>query len=1364
MRRLIAVLVLLLLPCLLPAQQAQRWTPELMMSVKEITSVVPSPDGKRVAFAVRQAVMEGEKSEYLTQIHLANSDGSNGVQLTQGDKSSEDPQWSPDGETIAFVSDRSGKKNVWLIPVRGGEAWQLTDIKSSVSHFRWSPDGKSIAYTAVDPPTPDEEKADKEKNDARVIDEHIKMTRLYVISVGQSAKEKREARKLTTGNYCIGNDFDSTGFDWSPDGKSIVFTQTPTLREDDWTKGDISIVDVASGTIRPLAATRAAELSPFFSPDGRWVAFLKSDDPPTWGVNFTIQVVPATGGKPRELAETFDHSPTLIGWSADSKKVYYLESFGTTNRLCALPLEGKAEIISQQQGVMGNPAGLVALNATRTMVGFAHENSDKPVEAFVSRLDRFAPVRVSTVNAAVPQLSLGKTEVRRWKSPDSKEIEGLLTLPVNYEAGKRYPLLLVIHGGPMGVFSQDFIGAQPVYLPYPIATFSARGYAVLRCNPRGSTGYGKDFRYANYKDWGGGDYKDLMAGVDEMIRLGIADPNRLGVAGWSFGGYMTSWIITQTKRFKAASVGAGLPNLMSFPGTSDVPGFLPDYFGAESWDNLDIYRKHSPLFHIKGVNTPTLIQHGEKDERVSIAQSYELYNALKRQGCPVKMVVYPRAAHVDAEPKQKLDMMRRNVEWFDKHLGVASAEAEALWAAAGRGDAKAIEALLTGGADINAKTPYGATALSFAADKGHLDAVKLLLKHKAAVNTQDTFYKVSPLDWAVMRNHTEVVKALIEAGADGAESALLSAAAQGNVELVRAILDKAKPSEAALTRALAATQPKYATVADMLKRAGAKAPPPPKVEKPGDNKALADYLGAYRNTNGVDLTIAAAEGKLTASFGAGGVVSFKAAEKDSFKSDAGVTLTFRREGDKVAGLTMKSDKVEMIFQRAVPVTEPAPGKATVEDRGGVVKQPLNWPSFRGPNASGVADGQFPPIAWDAGKMVNVRWKTPIPGLGHSCPVVWEDRIYLTSAVSADGKEELKAGLYGNVESVKESADQSWRVYCLDKNSGRVLWERTACKGQPKVKRHPKASHANPTAATDGRHVVVSFGSEGLYCYDRDGKLLWEKNLGVLNSGWFYDAGYQWGFGSSPILYKGLVIVQCDIGKNSFMAAYQAADGREVWRKSRDEVPSWGTPTIVAGPNRVELVTNATKFARGYDPLTGEELWRLGRHAEITVPTPIFGAGLIFITSGYSPVQPIYAIRPGARGDISLGEDKTANEAVAWSKSTGGPYMPTPIVYGDYLYTCSNAGVVTCYEAKTGKQVYKERLGGSGGYTASPVAADGKLYFPSEENGVRVVRAGPKFEVLAVNPLGEACLATPAISDGMIFVRTQHHLFAFGRKK
>jgi dipeptidyl aminopeptidase/acylaminoacyl peptidase len=241
----------------------------------------------------------------------------------------------------------------------------------------------------------------------------------------------------------------------------------------------------------------------------------------------------------------------------------------------------------------------------------------------------------------------------------------LLTYPVGYASGQRVPLLVVVHGGPTGVFTQSFIGAAS---PYPVAVFASRGYAVLRVNPRGSSGYGRDFRYANYRDWGGGDYRDIMSGVDHVIGLGIADSTRLGIMGWSYGGYMTSWVITQSKRFKAASVGAGVTNLMSFTGTADIPGFIPDYMGGEYWDNLDTWRTRSAMFNIKGVTTPTLIQHGERDLRVPISQGYELYNALKRQNVPVKMVVYPRQPHGIQEPKLVLDAMQRNIDWFDRWI------------------------------------------------------------------------------------------------------------------------------------------------------------------------------------------------------------------------------------------------------------------------------------------------------------------------------------------------------------------------------------------------------------------------------------------------------------------------------------------------------------------------------------------------------------------------------------------------------------------------------------------------------------------------------------------------------------------------
>lgn len=421
----------------------------------------------------------------------------------------------------------------------------------------------------------------------------------------------------------------------------------------------------------------------------------------------------------------------------------------------------------------------------------------------------------------------------------------------------------------------------------------------------------------------------------------------------------------------------------------------------------------------------------------------------------------------------------------------------------------------------------------------------------------------------------------------------------------------------------------------------------------------------------------------------------------------------------------------------------------------------NWPGFRGPNASGIAEGFPAPTTWDALKSVNILWKSPIPGLAHASPIIWGDRLFITTAVSSDPNAVFRHGLFGDVEPSPDVSKHSWRVYCLDKKTGKIIWEKIAHEGTPKTKRHPKSSQNSSTPATDGKHLVAFFGSEGLYTYDFDGKLLWKQDLGILNAGWFYDPDYEWGTASSPIIYKNLVIVQCDIQKNSFAAAYDVNDGHLVWKTPREEIPSWGTPAIYDDGKRAELITHATKFIRGYDPMTGKELWRLSGNSEVTAPTPIVAHGLIYVTNGYRVVQPIYAIRPGGHGDITLKQGQESNDYIAWSKQHGGPYMPTPIVYGDYFYACNNQGILTCYNAKTGERIYQQRLGQGGSYSASPVAADGKLYFTSEDGDIFVVKAGPKFELLASNPMGEVCMATPAISGGAIFVRTEHHVVACG---
>jgi outer membrane protein assembly factor BamB len=425
----------------------------------------------------------------------------------------------------------------------------------------------------------------------------------------------------------------------------------------------------------------------------------------------------------------------------------------------------------------------------------------------------------------------------------------------------------------------------------------------------------------------------------------------------------------------------------------------------------------------------------------------------------------------------------------------------------------------------------------------------------------------------------------------------------------------------------------------------------------------------------------------------------------------------------------------------------------------------NWPQFRGPGASGVAEGSAAAVQWSAEKSENIRWKTNIPGLGHSSPVVWGNKVFVSTAVTSGVKDETRYGLYGDVAPVKDDPKHTWKVYALDKRTGKILWERVAYEGVPKVKRHPKSTHADSTPVTDGKYLVVLFGSHGLYAYDLNGKLMWKQDLGLLDSGWFYDPDYQWEHGSSPVIYRDLVIIQADVQKDSYIAAYNLKTGKLVWKTPREEISSWGTPTVYEGKTRAELITNGSKAIRGYDPATGKELWRLTPNSEVTTPTPIVAHDLIYVTSGYRPIQPIYAIRVGATGDITLKDGKESSEFIAWSKTRGGPYMPTPVVYGDLLYTCSNQGVLTAYNAKTGERIYQERLGGKGGaFTASPVASDGKIYLSSEDGEVFVVKAGPKYELLATNNVGEVMMATPAISDGLVIIRAHNHVFAFGDGK
>lgn len=427
---------------------------------------------------------------------------------------------------------------------------------------------------------------------------------------------------------------------------------------------------------------------------------------------------------------------------------------------------------------------------------------------------------------------------------------------------------------------------------------------------------------------------------------------------------------------------------------------------------------------------------------------------------------------------------------------------------------------------------------------------------------------------------------------------------------------------------------------------------------------------------------------------------------------------------------------------------------------GAAPPSANWPSFRGPNASGIAEGFPTPTTWDAEKGANVVWKTPIPGLGHASPIVWGDRLFITSAINGTRKAPLKIGLYGDGDSAEDDEAQQWKVYCLNKKTGKILWERTARSGKPRVRRHPKATHANCTLATDGKNLVAFFGSEGLYCYDLNGKLRWKRDLGVLESVPYDAPSLQWGFASSPILYRDRVLIQCDVKQNSFLAAFRLKDGGEIWRTPRDENSTWSTPTVYTNGSRAQVIVNGYRHIGGYNVETGKALWRLRGGGDIPVPTPVVAHDLIFITNGHGRLNPIYAIRSDATGDISLQGESLSSSGVVWSVLRDGTYLQTPLVYGDYLYACRSNGIVGCFEAKTGKRVYQERLGtGRTGFTASPIAADGKVYFTSEEGDIYVLQAGSQFKILATNPMGEVCMATPALSEGTLFFRTQDHVVA-----
>lgn len=717
--------------------------------------------------------------------------------------------------------------------------------------------------------------------------------------------------------------------------------------------------------------------------------------------------------------------------------------------------------------------------------------------------------------------------------------------------------------------------------------------------------------------------------------------------------------------------------------------------------------------------------------------------------------------------------------------------------AAADGDLTRVRALLDAGTDVDSANRYGATALTFACDKGHTEVVRLLLERGADPNVTDTFYSQTPMGWAASHGHFDIAAMLIEHGATGGEADTLRSAAQaGSAVLAKALLSRWQPYGYQRDTAIQmARTGEHEEVVQILEAAEIRELP--EVEIP--RETLARYSGLYGGGElQVEVHLDPERGALVAEIPERGALALRPVSEEELRAEDDLSIGLRflgRSGLIEAALLMQGASFNYLPRaetqaQAAAGAGPTPGtseetqeeetktrpaeKAAGQGAAAAAKHPRapspHWPGFRGLGAAGIGSGT-PPVTWDVAEGAHVRWKTEIPGLGHSSPVVWGDRVVLTTAISAAGNHEIRTGLTGDVATIEDDSEHTWKVLALDRNSGEILWERVAGKAVPASSRHFKATQANSTPVTDGEHLVVVFPTLGIFCYDLAGELKWHHTLGALDAGWFYDPSYGWGFSSSPVLFEDLVIVQADVQEGGFVAAWRLADGKQVWRTERDDVPGFSTPTVFVTGKGAELVTNGSTI-RGYDPRTGRELWSLGPNSELPIATPVVVPGrgersdLVIVTAGYPPVRPIYAIRAGARGDISPADGPgnapgsgPGGGSIAWSHDRGGAYMPTPLVYGDLFYLVHHNARLVAYDPATGEEVYKARFSEGGTFTGSPVAADGRIYFPTEEGRVYVVQAGPEYQELAINDMGEVVMTTPAISEGTLFVRSLRHLWA-----
>ena len=635
---------------LMPAAQDLKVpTYEQVIELKRPAATAMSPDGTVVAFTVSET--NWDDNAYETEIFLAPAKGGEPVQLTRAKKSSTSPGWSPDGQWLAFVSDRTDKRQIYLISPRGGEPRPLTNVDEGVGSFAWAPDGKSIAFTMTDAKSDAHKERDKKFGEFEVVDQDWRMTHLHVIDVDPGASSPAKARRLTSGPFTVGS------FDWSPDAKAIAFDHRIDPNPPNGSSADISVITVADGSVRKLVTRAGSDSNPTWSPDGKQIAFSAGA-----GVSFKnsrIHVIPAGGGASRSVTDTFDEQPSILAWTPNG--ILFTALQGISVRIYRIHPDG----IEPQTPANGGALSGITFSRDFSVGAFVGADATRFPEVYAGTLNGPA-TKLTNYGDQIRGWKLGNREMVSWKSTDGTTIEGVLSKPADYQPGKRYPLLVIIHGGPTAI-------SRPVRVSgagtYPIEQWLAKGAVILEPNYRGSAGYGEKFRSLNYRNLGVGDAWDVLSGVDHLIAQGIADPDRMGVMGWSQGGYISAFLATHKRQpFRAISVGAGISNWMTYYVNTDIHQFTRHYLGATPWDDPAIYALTSPMTTIKQAKTPTLIQHGELDTRVPTPNGYELYQGLQDVGVPVKLIVYKGFGHGLNKPKAGRAAMEHNFEWFNQYI------------------------------------------------------------------------------------------------------------------------------------------------------------------------------------------------------------------------------------------------------------------------------------------------------------------------------------------------------------------------------------------------------------------------------------------------------------------------------------------------------------------------------------------------------------------------------------------------------------------------------------------------------------------------------------------------------------------------